>query len=173
MGKLELAQAAIADAFNDFDPVFLNSPQFELESLNDALNTRMFLKVETLNLIRSFKGCGTDYFAKQHIHESAFICASAGNFGQGMTYACRKQNIPLNVFAAETANSFKLDRMRQLEAEIQLAGTDFDAAKETAKAYAAAKNFSYVEDGREIEVTLGAGTIGLELSLFQNRLILC
>ncbi|MEO0826682.1 MAG: pyridoxal-phosphate dependent enzyme, partial [Cyanobacteria bacterium J06642_9] len=168
MSKPELSQQAISHAFQRIEPVFLNSPQFELDALNAVLNARLVLKVETLNPIRSFKGRGTDYFVRQNAHESAFVCASAGNFGQGMAYACRKHHIPLTVFAAETANPLKLERMRQLGAEVKLAGADFDAAKAAGKAYALAENHTYVEDGHAVEVSIGAGTIGLELSRYPD-----
>ncbi|MEO0532669.1 MAG: pyridoxal-phosphate dependent enzyme [Cyanobacteria bacterium P01_A01_bin.123] len=168
MSKPELSQQAISHAFQSIDPVFLNSPQFELDALNAVLNARLVLKVETLNPIRSFKGRGTDYFVRQNAHESAFVCASAGNFGQGMAYACRKHHIPLTVFAAETANPLKLERMQQLGAEVKLAGADFDAAKDAGKAYAVAQDYPYVEDGHAVEVSIGAGTIGLELSGYPN-----
>ena len=164
MTQRELSPQAIRQALQSIDPVFLNSPQFELDTLNDHLNARIGLKVETLNPIRSFKGRGTDYFVTQNIHEPALVCASAGNFGQGMAYACRKHDIPLTVFAAETANRLKLERMRQLGADVKLAGADFDAAKEAGKAYASAQGLTYVEDGQAVEVAIGAGTIGLELS---------
>lgn len=164
MSKIFLSQSSIIDAFNSIDPIFLNSPQFELDSLNNFLNARIILKVETLNPIRSFKGRGADYFVRQHLQDSAMVCASAGNFGQGMAYACRKRNIPLTVFAAETANPLKLERMKQLGADVNLAGVDFDAAKEAGKAYALAKNHTFIEDSRDVETAIGAGTIGLELS---------
>ncbi len=157
---------AIAQAHQTIDAVFLNTPQFEIDALNELLNARLILKVETLNPIRSFKGRGTDYFVKQQTQAAAFVCASAGNFGQGMAYACRQQQIPLTVFAAETANPLKLDRMRQLGANVKLAGADFDAAKAVGKAYATDHGVTYVEDGREAAVTAGAGTIGLELSRY-------
>lgn len=169
MSKISLSQNEIINAFNSIDPVFLNSPQFELDSLNSVLNARIILKVETLNPIRSFKGRGADYFVKQHLQDSAMVCASAGNFGQGMAYACRKQNIPLTVFAAETANPLKLERMKQLGAEVKLAGADFDAAKEAGKAYALAKKLTFVEDSRDVETAIGAGTIGLELSRYPEH----
>lgn len=168
MSKPELSQQAISHAFQRIDPVFLNSPQFELDALNAVLNARLVLKVETLNPIRSFKGRGTDYFVRQNAHESAFVCASAGNFGQGMAYACRKHHIPLTVFAAETANPLKLERMQQLGAVVKLAGADFDAAKDAGKAYAVAQDYPYVEDGHAVEVSIGAGTIGLELSRYPD-----
>ena len=160
----ELSPQAIEYAASVIDPVFLNTPQFELDGLNKLLGLRLVLKVETLNPIRCFKGRGTDYFVEQHSQVSSLVCASAGNFGQGMAYACRKHKISLTVFAAKTASPLKLERMKQLGAEIKLAGLDFDAAKEAARGYAAQKEHTFVEDGREIDITIGAGTIGLELS---------
>lgn len=164
----ELSSQVIEHAANVIDPVFLNTPQFELDVLNDLLDMRLVLKVETLNPIRCFKGRGTDYFVKQHADATSFVCASAGNFGQGIAYACRKQGISLTVFAAEAANALKLERMRQLGAEVKLAGKDFDAAKEAAKSFAVDNGHTFVEDGRETEIAIGAGTMGLELSQYSR-----
>ena len=52
--------------------------------------------------------------------------------------------------------------MRDLGAEVRLVGRDFDAAKEAALAYAEERGATFVEDGREPEITEGAGTIALE-----------
>lgn len=51
-----------------------------------------------------------------------------------------------------------------VEGSVKLEGQDFDAAKEAAKVYAQARDFIFVEDGREVEIAEGAGTIGLELT---------
>ncbi len=165
---------AIEDAFLRIDPVFLNAPQFELDALNDLLGFRLLCKVETLNPIRSFKGRGADYFVTRRLETSPgptrLVCASAGNFGQGMAYACRKHGLPLTVFAAEKANPLKLSRMRSLGAEVVLQGHDFDAAKEAARDYAERTGLTFVEDSRDPEITEGAGTIGLELARDPERL---
>ena len=165
---MELSPQAIEQAAHSIDPIFLNTPQFELDALNDLLGLRLVLKVETLNPIRCFKGRGTDYFVKQNADAVSFVCASAGNFGQGMAYACQKHTIPLTVFAAETANPLKLERKKKLGADIRLAGTDFDAAKDAAKAYALANAQPFVEDGQAAEIAAGAGTIGLELGKYPD-----
>ncbi|MEO1592133.1 MAG: pyridoxal-phosphate dependent enzyme [Cyanobacteria bacterium J06632_22] len=166
MSQTPPSKDAISHAYGEIDPIFLNTPQFELDALNAALGNRIVLKVETLNPIRSFKGRGANYFVQQRAGEAPFVCASAGNFGQGMAYACRQHQIPLTVFAAKTANPLKLDRMRQLGAEVRLYGKDFDVAKQAAKTFASDNNQTFVEDGRDAEVTIGAGTIGLELSRY-------
>jgi threonine dehydratase len=125
---------------------------------------RLVLKVETINPIRCFKGRGTDFLVSSFPAGSpALVCASAGNFGQGMAYAARKRGIPLVVFAAESANRLKLERMRELGAEVRLAGRDFDEAKEHGQAFATATGGRWIVDGREPAIAEGAGTIAVEL----------
>ncbi|MEM6427960.1 MAG: pyridoxal-phosphate dependent enzyme [Deinococcota bacterium] len=155
---------AIQTAYRHIDPVFLNTPQISFDALNEVVGANVLLKVETLNPIRSFKGRGTSYFIHEHQHEAKLVCASAGNFGQGLAYAGRQQGMQIVVFAAMTANPLKLEQMRRLGAEVKLVGDDFDAAKDAGKAYAREYGYRYVEDGKEPEVTAGAGTLGLELS---------
>ena len=66
------------------DPVFRDTPQYVCETLTERLGVTTVLKVECINPIRSFKGRGTDYLLHRIGSEAAgFVCASAGNFGQG------------------------------------------------------------------------------------------
>src|SRR5262249_49331429 len=74
------------------------------------------------------------------------------------------------VFAAHGANALKLARIRALGAELRVAGADFDAAKDEARAFAASNGARFVEDGEEAEITEGAGTIGLELAAGREAL---
>lgn len=163
---LERIEAA-ADAI---DPAFLHTPQWVCEPLRDALGARIVLKAETLNPIRSFKGRGADWLVQNLPSGSALICASAGNFGQAMAYACRARGVPLTVYAAEGANPLKIDRMRAMGATVALAGDDFDAAKALAKAEASRAGIRFVEDSRDPEPTEGAGTMALELLAFPEPL---
>jgi threonine dehydratase len=159
-----LSLGHIEEAARCIDPMFLGSPQYEAEPLGDELGLRLVCKVETANPIRSFKGRGTDYFLHRLGGEAGrLVCASAGNFGQGLAYAARKRNVPLRVFAAQNANPAKVERMRQLGAEVRLEGDDFDEAKAAARTLAESEGWRFVEDGREAEISEGAGTIALEL----------
>jgi threonine dehydratase len=157
----------IEAAHRIIDPVFLNSPQYEYEPLNELLGCRVILKIETQNPIRSFKGRGADLLVSQS--NEKMICASAGNFGQAMAYACRKYSKPLIVVASINANPFKIERMRQLGAEVILKGADFDAAKLVAKEEAKKNGFRFVEDSSDLETAIGAGTIGLELLRYPQK----
>lgn len=164
-----LSLERIEEAARVIDSVFTNTPQFLCESISDQLGVQVVCKVETTNPIRSFKGRGADYFVHQLLGESGggaerLVCASTGNFGQGLAYAARKRLIELTVFAAETANAAKIERLRRLGSHVVLTGQDFDEAKEVARDYAAREGVHFVEDGREAAITEGAGTIGVELT---------
>jgi len=152
------------------DPVFLHTPQWICEPLSEEFGARVVLKAETLNPIRSFKGRGADWLVHNLPVGVALMCASAGNFGQAMAYACRARDVRLTVYAAEQANPLKIARMRAMGARVVLAGEDFDAAKALARETAAREGARFVEDSRDAEPTEGAGTIALELLAFPERL---
>ena len=160
----------IEHAASVIDPVFLHTPQFICEPLGTALGVRVALKVETLNPIRSFKGRGADLLVARAAADVPLVTASAGNFGQAMAYACRKRDLGLTVFASINANPFKVERMRELGAQVVLHGRDFDEAKAEARRVAANSGARLVEDGRDVETAEGAGTIGLEWLALGERL---
>ncbi|HUZ87774.1 MAG TPA: pyridoxal-phosphate dependent enzyme [Candidatus Baltobacterales bacterium] len=154
------------------DPVFRDSPQFVCEPISERLDVETLLKVEFVNPIRSFKGRGADYLVQRLGEDAAggLVCASAGNFGQGMAYACRKAGRKITVFASRAANSLKIERMRALGAEVVLEGEDFDAAKDAAKHRASVSGARYIEDGLLGPISEGAGTIAVELGRLENPL---
>jgi threonine dehydratase len=170
-----LSLAHIEEAASLIDPVFRDTPQFVAESLSAALGVRLVVKVETVNPVRSFKGRGAEYLVSKiargpKIVTGEIMTASAGNFGQAMAYACRKRDVRLVVYASVSANPLKIERMRALGAEVVLHGEDFDAAKAEAKRVAASRGLRMVEDSLDVETGEGAGTIGVELARFPERL---
>ncbi|MBC7646451.1 MAG: pyridoxal-phosphate dependent enzyme [Pseudopedobacter sp.] len=160
----------ILDASHTVDPVFLNTPQYRAEALERELGFELVVKVETLNPIRSFKGRGADYLVASLEPGTQIVCASAGNWGQAMAYACRKRGLELICYAANGANTLKLERIRALGAEVRLYGEDFDAAKLEAKRYAQESVARMVEDGLDPLISEGAGTLGLELCSYPEPL---
>lgn len=160
----------IAAAASAIDPVFLHTPQWVCEPLADALGVSVVLKAEVLNPIRSFKGRGADWLVQNLPAGAEIMCASAGNFGQAMAYACRARGVPLTVYAAAAANPLKIARMRAMGATVVQEGDDFDAAKALGKQEAARRGVRFVEDSRDPEPTEGAGTMALELARFPEPL---
>jgi threonine dehydratase len=159
--RLELER--IEAAARTIEPVFVNTPQFRVEALESALGCRLVLKVEVLNPIRSFKGRGASWLVSQLPTDTRLVCASAGNFGQAMAYACRSRSIALVVFASVNASGLKVERIRSFGAEVRLVGEDFDVAKLAARDFAGQTGRRFVEDSRDLATCEGAGTIGIEL----------
>src|SRR5260370_60255 len=162
--------AGIKDGASVIDPVFLNTPQFVCDPLSDQLGVATILKVETINPIRSCKGRGTDYLLHRlGPQPNGIVCASAGNFGQGMAFAARKRSVAITVFAAVSANPLKVERMRALGATVVLEGKDFDEAKDHALQHASRTGAFYVEDGLLRPISAGAGTVAYELERMDVR----
>jgi threonine dehydratase len=159
---------AIVEASEVIDPVFLNTPQYQCEPLNEAVGCDVTLKLETANPIRSFKGRGGSFLVASRHRSGAFtgrrvVGASAGNWGQALAYACRARTLPLTMFASVHANPLKIDMMKKLGAEMILQGEDFDAAKLAARSFATDTGSVQLVDGLDVEASEGAGTIAVEL----------
>ncbi len=163
-----------ADAIRSAHPriprAFRNAPQFVSEPLSEAAGVPVVVKLETANPIGSFKGRGT-WLAMSELaaagtvgERDGVVVASAGNFGQGVAYAGRALKVPVIVFAATTANPMKLAAMRRLGADVRTVGEDFDAAREAAAEHAATSNWYLLVDGEDPWISIGAGSIALELT---------
>lgn len=159
--EMDIELARIADAGSVIDPVFLDTPQYFDRQLGDALGRQVLVKVETLNPLRSFKGRGTEMLVRDFAPGTSLVCESTGNFGQAIAYSAGKRGIQAEVFVPAGISAVKLDRMRALAARVHVVDGD---PEESARAHAAEHpDRTFVEDGREVAVAEGAGTIGVEL----------
>jgi peptide deformylase len=164
--KHRLSLEQIANSAQSIPAEFLNSPQYNCEPLSQALGCNLTIKLDFTNPIRSFKGRGASFFVSQMLAQGdtrAIVCASAGNWGQAMAYACRSFKLPIVIYASVNANPLKVARMKALGATVVIQGHDFDAAKDAAKVYAKSINGYMVEDGFDAAISEGHGTIAVEL----------
>jgi threonine dehydratase len=164
--KHRLSLDRIALAAKTIDPVFRQSPQYECESLSEALGCRLTLKIEVANPIRNFKGRGASFLLNEAMKRGdrrPVVSASAGNWGQALAYTARRQSRPVVVYASQDANPLKVARMRSFGAEVRLVEGDFDQSKVEAKRCAASTGAWMAEDGLEPEIAEGAGSIAVEL----------
>lgn len=162
--------SAIRDAVAQIPPELRSSPQFVHEGLSRVIGRPVVVKVETVNPIGSFKGRGAwlaigGLVERGRLHATReVVAASSGNFGLAVAYAARAFGVPAVVFAAQTANPRKVERIRQLEARVELYGHDFDAAREASQRYAQRTGGLLLVDAEEPGITNGAGTIAVELT---------
>lgn len=163
--RRELSRDRIEEARRLIDPAFLDTPLIADPALDRALGLSLYLKDETQNPIRSFKGRGTGYFvAAALVAGTRVVAASAGNFGQGLAYNASRRGHPVTVFAAENANPVKIEAMRRFGGDVILHGADFDAAKDAARVYAERHGAVFVEDGDIPAIAEGAGTLAAEVT---------
>jgi threonine dehydratase len=166
----ELESAAIRRALATIDPVFRDGPQYVHDGLSARLGVAVIVKVETINPIRSFKGRGTSVAVRALAAagtigaDQAVVCASAGNFGQGVAYAARGLGIPALVFTSRRANRGKIVRMRALGAEVVEVGEDFDEARAASEAAVAAGAGQLLVDGEDPGIATGAATLAVEVT---------
>jgi threonine dehydratase len=160
MRELDLTPARIEAAVAEIDPVFLGTPQFVDEGLSDELERELVVKVETLNPIGSFKGRGASVLARTLDSRQAWVCSTAGNFGQGLAYAARAAGAQVQVFVSPAVPAAKVARMRRLGARVDLADDSSAAAHDYA---AASEDRQLVVDALDPAMAEGAGTIAVEL----------
>jgi len=161
----DLSPERIAHAATVIDERFRDTPQYTDELLSAALGRPVLVKVETANPLRSFKGRGAEFLLHGLPADTpAVVCASSGNFGQGIAYAGRRRGMPVHVFSTAAGNPVKMARLRALGATVTLVDGDGDAAKQAAREHARRQPGAvFVEDGREPAIAEGAGTIAIEL----------
>jgi len=158
--RLDLARIRAARSM--IDPLFLDTPLYRCEALEPALGCRVSIKLETANPVRCFKARGTELVVSQ-LGSKAVVCASAGNLGQALAWSGRGRGLDVTVVASPSAPTAKLDRIRALDAKLELVDGDFELARERAVAIAEHDGIRLVEDSLDIETCEGAATIGLEL----------
>lgn len=166
MHQTRLDTARIRAARRVIDPIFLDTPLYRCEALEPELGCTVNVKLETANPVRSFKARGAEVVASLLADNgsSAVVCASAGNLGQALAWSGRGRGLDVAVVASRFAPAAKLDRIRALDARLELVDGDFDAARQRAAAVARHDRVRLVEDSLDIETCEGAATIGLELA---------
>jgi threonine dehydratase len=164
--QTRLDTARIQAARRVINPLFLDTPLYRCEALEPGLGCTVSIKLETANPVRSFKARGTEVVASLLTGNGprAVVCASAGNLGQALAWSGRGRGLDVTVVASRFAPAAKLDRIRALDARLELVDGDFDMARERAAAIARTDGIRLVEDSLDIETCEGAATIGLELA---------
>jgi threonine dehydratase len=127
----------------------------------------LYFKWENRQLTGSFKARGA--FNKVLSLEdweraAGLVAASAGNHGQGLALAVQLVSAPVTVFAPESAPAVKVEKMRDLGADVRLVPGSYDEAEAAGLRYAHDMNQTWVSPYNDPQVIAGQGTIGLELA---------
>jgi threonine dehydratase len=144
--------------------VDLPSP-FERAPAEIANGLEVWWKREDAHELGAFKWRGAlpTVAAYQARGATAVVTASTGNHGAAVAWACRQLGLRAMVYAPAGASLSKLALIDGLGAEIRIAGTDLDFAKDEGKQFAADASLPFFEDGLEPTQYEGYGAIADEI----------
>ncbi len=130
-----------------------------------SLGREVWLKREDGHELGAFKWRGALPTLERYRAEgaSAVVTASTGNHGAATAWAARRLGLDAIVYVPEGASRTKVDRLRQLGADLRLEGADLDEAKELGLALAAERGLPFFEDGAEPAQYDGYAAIADEL----------
>jgi threonine dehydratase len=130
-----------------------------------ASDTEIFLKLETLQPIGSFKIRGAHNAVRQLSEDErrdGVWTVSAGNAGQGVALAARHAGVPCSVMVIETAPRAKIDAIRRLGATIVAA--PYDECWRTVEAHTSPRmRGRFVHPFDDDRFIAGNATLGLEI----------
>lgn len=160
---------AIQQAQKQLQGVISPTPLIENLNLSEEFSSRILLKREDLQVVRSYKIRGaynkmstlTDSEKKQGV-----ICASAGNHAQGVAYSCNLLKIMGKIYMPKTTPKQKVKQVQLFGknyVEIVLTGDTFDDAYAKSVEDAAQNNKAFIHPFDDLEVIAGQGTVGLEI----------
>ena len=151
------------------DGVARTTPLEPNARLSDATGAHVWLKREDLQVGRSYKLRGAyNLLAQLGPAERAAgaVCASAGNHGQGVAYACRRLGMRGRVHVPRTTPRQKRERITALggdDVELIVDGDTYDEAAAAAADHAAGTGATMVPAFDDRRTIAGQGTVGLEI----------
>jgi threonine dehydratase len=140
----------------------------DLGALTDSelrVESEVSLKLEHLQCAGSFKARGA--FANLLLREvptSGVVAASGGNHGVAVAYAAHRLGIPAKIFVPTVSAPAKIERIRQLGADLVVVGDRYDDALAAAQHWATGSGAMSIHAFDQRETLLGQGSIGLELA---------
>ncbi len=167
--SLSTVAGLVDDAAGRLTGVARLTPLQPNERLSEATGATVLLKREDLQPVRSYKLRGAYNLMSQLDAEQrrrGVVCASAGNHGQGVAFACARLGINGRIFVPTTTPRQKRDRMLALggdHVQLVMIGDTYDEASAAAKAAAAASGSVSVAAFDDVRTLSGQGTVAREI----------
>ena len=160
---------AVPAAAERLSGVARRTPLQRNERLSAATGAQVWLKREDLQVGRSYKLRGAyNLIAQLDDAERAagVVCASAGNHGQGVAYACRRLGIRGRVHVPSTTPRQKRERIAALggdAVDLVVGGDTYDEAAAAAAEHAERTGATVVPAFDDLRTIAGQGTVGVEI----------
>jgi threonine dehydratase len=168
-----LSREEIEQAFERVGDVLSQTPTVRSRHYSAKQQRNVFLKLENFQPTHSFKVRGATnaiLSLPEEERKRGIICASGGNHGLGVAYACAELKLPCHVFLAKEAPKIKIEAIKQLGAQATVYEGVFEEANKLAKATAKQEKKAYIHPFDDARVMAGQGTIVLELLKQMERI---
>lgn len=142
------------------------TPLVKSPGLREIVTAECYLKLENLQNTGSFKIRGATnkiLSLSDDERNRGVIAVSSGNHGRAVASVAQKYNIPAVICISETVPRNKVQAIRELGAEIVIAGKSYDEASEGAEKLQVERGLTMIHPFDDPYVIAGQGTIGLEL----------
>lgn len=146
--------------------VAVNTPLDFQPILSKRIHNRVLLKREDMQPVFSFKLRGAyNKMAKLSAKQLEYgvIAASAGNHAQGVALAAKKLACRAVIVMPTTTPQIKVNAVKNLGAEVVLAGDSYSDAYQHALALETSENLTFVHPYDDPDVIAGQGTIAMEI----------
>ena len=171
-----ISRDEIRGTYDIIRPYIRRTPvvQLDLADLDPAAGglPGVTLKLEQLQCAGSFKARGA--FANlllRNVPPAGVAAASGGNHGVAVAYAAsrvslggKQSAVPARIFVPTVSAPAKMERIRQLGAELVVTGDRYADALAAAQAWVQSSGAMSVHAFDQRETLLGQGTLGLELT---------
>ena len=158
--------AKIKDAHRVLEKILPPTPLILNPWLSETYGCQVYLKMENMQPIGSFKIRGATYrVASLDTEEKkrGVIAASAGNHAQGVAWGSRRLGVRATIIMPKSAPLVKIQNTKALGAEVVLFGENYDEAYAEALRRSKESGAVYVHAFDDDHVIAGQATVGLEL----------
>lgn len=157
--------------------VFAETPLQRNDFLSQKYDAEIYLKREDLTPVRSYKIRGAFNFVSEMLSsiesDSAFVCASAGNHAQGVSFVCRYFKRKGVIFMPTTTPQQKIEKTHIFGKEfidIRLVGETFDQCYEAAQSFVVGSGGVMAPPFDDIRIITGQATVLCEAALQWKKL---
>src|SRR3954463_10993314 len=161
--------AEVSRAERRLGGVSVRTPLQRNARLSDVTGADVRIKREDLQVGRSYKLRGAYNTISQlddGSRAAGVVCASAGNHGQGVAYACRSLGVRGHVFVPRTTPRQKRDRIASLGrdmVDLVMTGDSYDKAAAAALAHARSTAATLIPAFDAVSTVVGQATVALEI----------
>jgi threonine dehydratase len=144
----------------------VRTPVIPSNFLSDVTGARVFLKLECLQRLNSFKIRGAlnrGMLMTPEERARGLVAASSGNHGAAVSYVANLLGVPANVYVPRGTPEVKTDKIKRYGAALHVEGNGYDEAYSLAVLHSKRTGKVFLDPASDEVAVAGHGTIGLEL----------